>query len=301
MKLEFDIQNVMVTEFGVGLDNDNGQTFVVVPVDVDVQAALHEMVHATWHTMQEDCDGPTMYQPSEKHCNIEYLYLPLGDVLASAIRELHDAENLAMDGHALEDSAPIFCYFARLTDDKGQRLTALRRASQFKGVVKNRLIQFVTDALKLIKDRVFKLDSDFDLLVDAKHVHILRPASFEFAGKLKQAILDAVAENIEAIGKDLVFVEFDGIGSYAAKHPRAARYLASIRAQTGTKSIDKTLLKNLCKQNGVEIADSNGKISVATGNEMGFLEVLDRRRYELELVKGQPERFKASSRKKING
>jgi hypothetical protein len=34
---------------------------------------------------------------------------------------------------------------------------------------------------------------------------------------------------------------------------------------------------------------------------MGFLEVLDRRRYELELVKGQPERFKAESRTKLNG
>jgi hypothetical protein len=28
--------------------------------------------------------------------------------------------------------------------------------------------------------------------------------------------------------------------------------------------------------------------------------VLDRRRYELELVKGSPERFRAASRRKIN-
>jgi hypothetical protein len=34
---------------------------------------------------------------------------------------------------------------------------------------------------------------------------------------------------------------------------------------------------------------------------MDFLEVLDRRRYQLELVKGTPERFRASSRKKIDG
>jgi hypothetical protein len=33
---------------------------------------------------------------------------------------------------------------------------------------------------------------------------------------------------------------------------------------------------------------------------MGFLEVLDRRRYELELVKGLPERFRATSRRKID-
>ena len=65
-------------------------------------------------------------------------------------------------------------------------------------------------------------------------VHILRPSGFEFAGQLQQAILDAVPENIKAIRKDLAFVDFDGIEAYAAKHPRAARYLASIRAQEET-------------------------------------------------------------------
>jgi hypothetical protein len=34
---------------------------------------------------------------------------------------------------------------------------------------------------------------------------------------------------------------------------------------------------------------------------MGFLEVLDRRRYELLLVREQPERYRASSRSKIDG
>jgi hypothetical protein len=33
---------------------------------------------------------------------------------------------------------------------------------------------------------------------------------------------------------------------------------------------------------------------------MGLLEVLDRRRYEVELVKDSPERFKAASRRKID-
>lgn len=301
MKLEFDIQNVIVTEFGVGRDEDDGQAFVAVSVDGNVQAALHKMVQATWQALQIDDDGPSKYQPSEKHASTECLYLPLGDDLASVVRELHEAANLAMDGHALDDPTAIYCYFARLTDNKGLRLTALRRATQFKGIVKSRLIRFVTDALKLIEDRVFKLDTDFDLLVDAKNVHILRPSGFEFVGKLQQAILDAVAENIKAIGKDLAFVEFNSIEAYAAGHPRAARYLASIRAQTGIRSIDKALLKNLCMQTDVEVTDSNGMISVASGHEMGFLEVLDRRRYELELVKGQPERFKASGRKKING
>jgi ribosomal protein L12E/L44/L45/RPP1/RPP2 len=302
MNLEFDLSNVVLTEFGVGLDDGNGQTYVAVPVDASVQTALREMVQATWDAMQQVDDGPAKYQPSEKHGSTEYLYLPLSDDLASAVRELHNAANLAMDGHALGHPDSVFCYFARLTDNKGRRLTALRRATQFKGVLKskNRLVRMVDDTLQIIEDTVFKLDNDFDLLIDAKNVHILRPSGFEFAGKLQQAIMEAVPKNIEAIRKDLPFVDFDGIEAYAREHVLAARYLASIRGQAETKNIDKAALKKLCKNTGVEVTESKGKILVAHGHEMGFLEVLDRRRYTVELVKGEPERFKAASRRKLN-
>ena len=77
------------------------------------------------------------------------------------------------------------------------------------------------------------------------------------------------------------------------------RYLASIRAQGEAKSIDKALLKRVCTQTGVEVAESNGKVSITAGHEMGFLEVLDRRRYEVSLIKEKPERYRAASRRQI--
>lgn len=301
MKLDFDIDNVKVTEFGVGRDDGSGQTFVDVPVHASVQAALREMVQATWDGMQKFDDDPAKYDPSEKHGGIEYLYLPMDDEKATSVRELHEAAQLELDGRVLADPSVVFCYFARMTDRKKRRLTALRRATQFKGVLKKKLIRILDDSLQIIDDTVFKLDSDFDLLIDSANVHILRPSGFEFAGKLQQAILDAVPQNIKAIRTDLTFVEFAGIEEYASMHPRAARYLASIRGQGETKNIDKTALKRLCKKTGVEIKDSKGKLVIPEGQEMGFLEVLDRRRYEVELVKDQPERFRAASRRKING
>lgn len=299
MNLNFDFQNVKTTEFGIGRDDGDGQTFSFVTVDGDVQLALREMAHATWTAMQALTKTPVKYEPSEKYASHEHVYLPFDDELAVRMRELHTANNLSTDGNALADPAQIFCYFARFTDGKGNHLTALRRATQFKGVLKSRLIRFVSDALKLVEDRLFKLDLDFDLLVDAHHLHILRPSGFEFAGELQQAVLAAVPKNVALIQKDLTFVEFSAIQDYASKHPRAARYIASIRAQEETKNIDKNLLKKLCKSTGVEIKESKGKITVHDGHVMGFLEVMDRRRYELELVKGAPEQYKAASRSRM--
>jgi hypothetical protein len=275
---------------------------VAVPVGADVQETLREMVKATWDAIRRNADEPGKYEPSEKHEGTESLYLPSDDELAASIRELHEATNLSTDAGALDEPDDVFCYFGRLVDSKNRRLTAVRRASQFKGILKskNRLVRMIDDTLEIIPDTVFKLDNDFDLLVDGKTVHILRPSGFEYVGRLQSAILEAAPKNIAAIRKDVSFVLFDGIEEYAGKHPRAARYLASICGQE-TKNIDKSLLKKLCKLTGVEVSESKGQLRVAAGHEMGFLEVLDRRRYEVSLIMEEPELYRASSRRKISG
>lgn len=299
MNLNFDLQNIVTAEFGIGHDDGDEQAFTFVSVDGDVQGALREMSQATWDAMQEQAMTPSKYEPSEKYASCEHVYLPLTDQFASRMHDLHAANNLLTDGHALGNPSEVFCYFARFTDGQHRRLTALRRATQFKGVLKSRLIRLVSDALKFVEDKVFKLDVDFDLLIDAHNLHILRPSGFEFVGELQQAVLAAVPTNIEIIKHDLKFVDFSTIGEYASQHPRAARYLASIRAQKETKNIDKGLLKKHCKRMGIEIKDFKGKLIVEGDDVMRFLEVMDRRQYEVELVKGKPERFKAGSRSRL--
>lgn len=298
--LDFDFKQIRTVEFGVGRDDGDGRTFFMITVDGDVQDALREMAEATWAAMQKLTNKPPRYEPSEKHAGIEYLHLPLADDLATSMRDLHKANNLPINMGALNNPESVFSYFARFTDTQGRRLTALRRATQFKGILKNRLIQFVTDALKIVEDDIFKLDTDFDLLIDARNVHILRPSGFEFAGHLQEAIMAAVSKNVAALKTDLSFVKFDVIESYASQHPRAARYLASIRSQKESKNIDRDRLVQLCAHTGVETAETDGQIIVTEKHVMGFLEVLDRRRYEIELVADAPEQYRAASRSKLD-
>ena len=260
---------------------------------------LAKWLRRLWEAMQKLTNEPVRYAPSEKHSGCEHVYLPLDDDLAVRMRNLHEAVNLDIDQDALNDTEAIFCYFAKVTDEQGRHLTALRRATQFKGVLKSRLVQWGTDALKMVEDRVFKLDSDFDLLIDNQRVHILRPSGFEFAGKLQDAILVAVAGNTEMLQADLPFVQFGGIQEYASTHPRAARYLASIRSQQEVARIDRQHLIEACGATGVEIAEDGEQLVVNERNIMGFLEVLDRRRYEVRLVPEEPEQYRAPSRTRL--
>lgn len=298
--LDFDFSQVRTAEFGLGRDDGDERTFCQIAVDGDVQDALQEMAEATWAAMQELTDVPPRYEPSEKHAGIEYLHLPLADDLAASMRQLHEANNLPIDTAALDNTEIVFSYFARFTDTQGRRLTALRRATQFKGILKNRLIRFMMDALKIVEDKIFKLDVDFDLLIDAQNVHILRPSGFEFAGQLQEAIMAAVPNNVAKITADLSFVKFDVIESYASKHPRAARYIASILSQAEYKNINQKYLVQLCSHTGVEIEEIDGQISITEKHVLGFLEVLDRRRYEIELVADAPEQYRAASRSKLD-
>lgn len=302
MRVNFDFGHINVVEFGIGRDTGDGdeQNFTFVPVDAGVQNALCAMVQSTWRYMQ-DAGSPTKYEPSDKHASIEYLYLPLDDDMATSLAELHQAANLPIHAGVMNDPQKMFCYFARLTDKHQNKLTGLHRASYFKGILKQKghLIRFLDDTMKIVEDDIFKLDNDFDLLIDDNNIHILRPSGFEFAGKLQQAVLDAVPGNVAAIITDLTYVNFDGIEEYASQRPRAARYLASIRGQGKMKDIDKSALKRLCKHTGVSISESKGSIIIAEGNEMAFLQVLDRRRYHLELVEGKPEKFVAASRSSL--
>ena len=300
MPLEFDLGNIVVTEFGVGRDGDEGWLLASVPIDDAVQVALGDMAASTWNAMEGDTDDPDHYQPSEKHASTEYLRLTRGSDLETATRQIFDAENLPPDATALQEPAEIVYYFARLLDVHERRLIGLKRAGQFKGILKSRLLRVIDDSLRIVDDTIFKLDNDFDVLVDAEHTHIWRPAAFEFLGDLKQAILDAVPENIAAIGDSVGFVDYAGIQAFASTHSRAARYLASIRSQP-LVGMEPQALMALCDRARVQYEQVAGQIVVGEAHVMGFLEVLDRRRYDIELVPGTRERFRATSRRKLTG
>src|SRR5579863_588522 len=138
MPAQFDITAAQLIEFGVGLHDDGGERYVLVPVDDEIQAALGEMVTATREELHRDGERPLLYEPSDKHAGKENLRLPLSDDLAANIRKIHEANNMPTESSALADPESVFCYFARFSDGNGHRLSAIKRATAFKGVLKNR-------------------------------------------------------------------------------------------------------------------------------------------------------------------
>ena len=300
MPVDFDFHNVDTTEFGIGVNEGRGQRLYALPVDAGVQQALREMVEASLEAINRLEGDVAAFDPGDKHAGQEYLRVPLNDGFADEFRLVHQAVNLPINANLLGEPEGIYCYFARMVDQGGRHLSGIKKAGYFKGILKNRnkLIHFAADALRMVNDDIFKLDQDFDVLIDDAMIHILRPSSFVALGKLKEAILAAVPDNIEAIRHDLQFVNFAPIQEYASSRGRAAAYLASIRHQM-IHGIPRPALVRYCRDNGVNVELRGGNIHVPEDQIMDFLRVLDRRRYTVSLIPGRVEHYEAASRREV--
>ena len=303
MNIKFEISPTNTTEFGVGLRVGEAVRYLLFPVDSTVQEALRGEAQVMLNDVAQKATAPRQYDPAEKYGNREYLVLPLNHELSATLAKFHEADNLSMRTPELQLLRRAFCYFMRGTDRSGRRLSALNRASQFKATLgkQNRLMTLDSDALRVIPDPVMQLNAGYDIVIDSENVHIFHPASFRTLGNVDEAVAQAVPRNVEAISQAAYFVDWSNIREYATEHPRAASLLASIRTQGFAENLDKDAVKALCQSTGVTLDISNGNFSVPDGQIMLFLEVIDRRRYEIGLVPNTPEQYKASSRTRVGG
>ena len=296
--LDFTFEQTETTVFGIGRKRGSDRIFEQVPTNKNVQDELRKCASATWKIMQKGEEGSQAYDPSDETASTKYTHISLNDRMAAIFHDLQKADNLTKNPSVLSDMSDAFCYFAQFTDSAHRKLTAVHRTAQFKSLGKSRLMSWIDGTLKLVENPVFKIDAVFDLLIDSKFVHILHPKGFEFVGNLEQFILSSAQEHAEIIQKDLPFVDITPVKQYAATHIRAARCLASIRARSWTKDIDRDALKQACYDTNVKVVESNGQLDVSD-DITGFLEVLDRRRYSVGLVMDSPEQFRAASRRRI--
>ena len=291
--LDFNFENIETTEFGIGKKQEK-PIFMSIPVSIRVQDILRDYAEQTWTKIQNYDDEEIEYDPSNQAASTQYVHLALENEMASVFHNLHVTENLMSGG--VDDIVNVTCYFSRFTDSTGRRLTAIRKVIGFKSL--NKYVSWMEDALDLADGPIIKLDPIFDLLIDSKFVHVLHPNSFEHIGNLIPFIRQAARKNIGILQTDLPFVDMNVVQNYAAEHIRAARYLASIQTRGWTNGIDQNMLRQLCVAHNLNIVMDNDIWNVA-GDIMKFLEVLDRRRYGVELSRQGPEQFRATSRQRI--
>jgi hypothetical protein len=294
--MPFDFAHITSTNFGVCLDTDAGESYRLVPADVDVQAALREMLETTRAALTKEGTQIDEFSPAEKYGSNERLRVALNSDLVAKHRAIFAAENLPTDTHGLENPGALVSYFAVFHDNNQQKLMAFRRAAQFKGVVKKHLVTFVNDSLRLVPDSLFKLDADFDFLIFDDQILIWRPSGFLFTADMDEHVAACAAANVDHISQNVSCVDFTGLRAFVSTHKMGMRLVAAIKGRNDLLAITRTRLRSECKAAGVKVVLKDGKLLPAEGNEMSFLMLLDRRRYTVTLIPNTPETYEAPSR-----
>ena len=295
--MNFDFAEITTASFGVCTRQSDDVRFLDVAVTPDVRTVIGEMARSTMSAMLSVSESPTDYEASERYEGLQHLRVGLDDPIAAFFGDLQQVSSFEPGGNILRrQPRTVFCYFGRFVDSNGLSLVGIRRSSSFKGVLtqKPRLVSLTGDELRMVEDDLFRLDNDFDVLVDDEQVCILRVAGFELIGGLQDAIKEAATENVQALGNALPFVDISAVD------PRSfnitmARQIAAVRQQQ-LNGITLNSLRDACDQNKVPYSLANGKVEFGEGNIGDLLDVLDRRLYTDALVPGSVTRYKAGSR-----
>lgn len=296
MMPEFAFEAIQSAEFGVCVDTDEGESYRLVPCVAEVQEALKEMLAATVGSLFTNDTELSEFSPAEKYGANEKLSISIDSNMVAKHREVFNAGNLPTDTHALDKIAQIVSYFAIFRDNQNRKLMAFRRASYFKGILNKCLLRFCDDALRIVPDNVFKLDTDFDFLILDSHIYIWRPSGFVFTLDMDEHVSACAMRNVDRIAEDITCTHFDGFREFISTHKRAMRLVAAIRSRNDLPAISRELLRSGCHGCDIGLLERNGKLMPAPGSELAFLMLLDRRRYTLTLIEEQPETYEAASR-----
>lgn len=299
----FNPKSIASVEFHVCYGMKGGdESYFHVPVDDGVQGALREMLTDTLKTLMPDGDVSALeeFEPAQKYGAEERLRVSLDKDYLEQVKNLFDITNIQTNPNVLTEVEDLSYYFVVFRDSAGRRLLAVRRAAQFKGIVKARLVRLFDNSLQLESDNVFKLDFNFDYVVFDGQVLILRPSGFEFTANLGAEVLAAAAPNAEFIAQKLSFLGVEGLAVFASSHKRAARLLAAIASRNDLAQTNKALLVKACKAQGVELEKVDGKFWPKEGQEYDFLCVLDRRIFSTSLIRNTVESYEAPNRIRRN-
>jgi Kiwa protein KwaB-like len=298
--MAFDFAQIQSVEFGVSVDTNNGESFRLIPTVREVQNALKEMAEETRKALFNDQGALDDFSPAEKYSQNERLKVKLESEMVAKHRSVYEAENLSFDIGALSDPTKLIAYFAIFRDVARNKMMAFRRAAQFKGILHRKLVRFGDDALRLVEDNVFKLDQDFDFMIVDGQVWIWRPSGFEFSADMETYVAASAATNLTTISKRIACVNFSPLAKFVAGHKRAMRLIAAIKSRDDLERTSLKRLRAYCKSARVELESNKIQIWPASGHEMDFLLILDRRRYPIQLVDQEKEIYEATSRRRTD-
>lgn len=305
MPFLFDVDSIVERDTGFYVAIGTGKTpaFSQVVVGNDVRTALVDAVRASLAAMRELSPQPEQYDPSNVYDQDSYLSVPLDDVYVEKARYIHEIANPEIEQHPLDVLPRISMYIARLFDSNGNRLSAVKKVSQFsRSLGRAFLARLTNNELHLVTEPQFQLSNEFDFLISDSEILIFHPKAFEGACNLQGAVTGAMQSNIDFLAERLGYIDFSRVPPSVARSVRAARELAAIRRNGYCDNLDPNRIVQLCEtlEINYSIDDVGETMSIDEESFEKFIKLLSRRYLSIHIRSNDIETFEAPSRKPYN-
>jgi hypothetical protein len=290
-----------IIEFGVGFENGNHPAILnKISINDSVREALHGMKEAFDNHYLANQDPPTLFELTEKYGPTEKLTYPLVQAQLPELFDLYtNSGTIAMNDVNLgQNLASISFYFAVFHHINGTRSIGVKRPGQFKGLLQKKVMHFLNDSLTIIPDNLFKLDSDFDFFINQNTIDILHPSGFLYISGIDAHTLAHAEQATNALAQRINFINFAHIAPLVAQKVTAARLISSIKARQDLENTNEQKLIDKCIAHGVGLHQVGNLMAPVDNDLIAFLQILDRRLYDYDLLDNNTEQYLASSRKR---
>ncbi len=297
---EFDLRNIQDVNFAVALRSSGKRYFVAT--DAQIKNALKDVIGATVAAF-EQLDGDwELHDISEDYGDRRPVYAPRDTDYLTELSAIFDAGEFSDMANAQQRAHDIDYYFGVFYDSQGRKAVGIKKGTQLKGTLaaRNKLMRLADDSLRMVEEDVLKLDREFDAIITDKHIFMLKVRSVEYLANIVEHVAGAAANKVQEIHQKVAFVDFSRIQEDIAKHPKMARMAASIATRNDLEQIRQDRVEELAEHHGLVLKEIDGRLQCRRQDEAKLLEILDARRYQLDLTETGPVPYRATGRQKVN-
>ena len=297
---DFNRDAIQSANFGVRLRSTQNMYFV--PTDGPTKTALKSIFGETVAHFEAIPTAWEKLDISEDYGSRRRVYAERDNEFMKELSVIFDIgalDDLTNIGDHVSD---IEYYFAVFSDDENRRAIGVKRATRMKGTMKarNRLVRLVDDTLQLIEEDVLRLDEEFDVIVSDAHVFILNVGAMEQVARIVEQVAATAAEKIQLIHDTLPFLDLTRIKEKIAGHPRVARNAASVAANPNLGAFQRAPIEALAAKHGIKFKVlADGRLQCRVQDNAKLIELLDARRYHLDLSGDGGDPYRATGRQKV--
>ena len=296
---EFGFSDIRSVDFAVALRERRQRFFV--PTDGAIKQQLREILEVTKISiLQIDLDWE-LHDVSEDYGERRRVYAARDSDYLSDLSAIYDVSHFDDLSNAHEHAQDIEYYLATFYDNQDRKVIGIKKATQLKTTLgaRNRLMRLVGDTLRMIEDDVLRLDREFDAIITDRYVFMLNVRSVEYLANMVEHVAGAAASKVQQIHDAVAFLDLTRIKESIAEHPRMARLAASIASRSDLAQIQRERVVELADQHGLVLREVNGRLRCRRQDEAKLLEILDARRYYLNLTATQPVPYRATGRQRV--